>query len=283
MVSAICLCSDLDRTILPNGPQEESAGARNVLREIAKHPGMILVYVTGRNQSLVIDAIDEFDIPVPDYVIGDVGTTLYRVAGSGWKMMESWWQHIGSDWKDMTGQDLALLLEDLHELQMQESAKQSRFKLSYYTDSTVDHRRLVANIRRRLQSKRIAAAVVWSVDAAEEVGLIDILPEHATKLHAIKFFLKMQKISEDRAVFAGDSGNDLDALTSGLQAVLVKNAANDVRKEALELLSKKQMADRLYLARGGFLGMNGNYAAGVLEGLAYFFPQTETWMREAIR
>lgn len=283
MAPAICLCSDLDRTILPNGFQEESPGMRHVLRKIAKHPAMMLVYVTGRNQALVLDAIDEFDIPVPDYVIGDVGTTLYRVTASGWEMVESWRQHIRKDWKGLAGQDLAALLEDLDELQLQESAKQSRYKLSYYANNSVDHRRLVDNIRRRLQSEHIATAVVWSVDEAKATGLIDILPKHATKLHAIKFFLKIQKIAEDRAVFAGDSGNDLDVLTSGLQAVLVKNAAEDVRKEALELLSKKQMTERLYLARGGFLGMNGNYSAGVLEGLVHFFPQTEKWIREAIR
>lgn len=71
MTPTICLCSDLDSTILPNGFQEESPGVRNVLRKVTKHPGMTLVYVAGRNHSLVIDAIDEFDIPVPDYVIGD--------------------------------------------------------------------------------------------------------------------------------------------------------------------------------------------------------------------
>ncbi len=283
MTPAICLCSDLDRTILPNGIQEESPGVRHALRKIAKQPGMTLVYVTGRNRSLVIDAIDEFDIPVPEYVIGDVGTTLYRIKGSGWEMVESWWQHIGEDWKDLTGPDLSLLLEDLGELQLQEPEKQSRYKLSYYTDSTVDHRRLVDRIYRRLQNKDVAAAVVWSVDEAREMGLIDILPKHATKLHAIKFFLKMQRISEDLAVFAGDSGNDMDALTSGLRAILVKNATEDVREEAFEILAKKQMPDRLYMARGDFLGMNGNYTAGVLEGLAYFFPQTEKWIREAMR
>lgn len=54
MAAAICLCSDLDRTILPNGFQEESPGVRHVLRKIVKHPAMTLVYVTGRNQALVI-------------------------------------------------------------------------------------------------------------------------------------------------------------------------------------------------------------------------------------
>jgi len=60
-----------------------------------------------------------------------------------------------------------------------------------------------------------------------------------------------------------------------LQAILVKNASKNVRKEAMKILSHKQMTDRLYLARGDFFGMNGNYTSGVLEGLVRFFPETE--------
>jgi hypothetical protein len=154
--------------------------------------------------------------------------------------------------------------------------------LSYYVDRTVNQRWLVDKIHRRLQTKGIAASVIWSVDEPNDLGLIDVLPEHATKLHAIKFLLQAQGIPEERSVFAGDSGNDLDVLTSGLQTILVKNASEDVRREALEILSHKQMVDHLYLAQGNFFGMNGNYTAGVLEGLTHFFPETEHWIREAI-
>ena len=118
------------------------------------------------------------------------------------------------------------------------------------------------------------------MDDAEDRGLLDILPEKATKVHAIRFLMKKIGVSEDRTVFAGDSGNDLPALTSGLRAVLVKNAREDVRKEAAETLAGKGMAGRLYMARGSFLGMNGNYGAGVLEGLAHHLPETRAWMAE---
>ena len=37
-------------------------------------------------------------------------------------------------------------------------------------------------------------------------------------------------------------------------------------------------ASRLYLAGGGLLGMNGNYSAGVLEGIVHFMPQTAAWL-----
>ena len=86
---------------------------------------------------------------------------------------------------------------------------------------------------------------------------------------------------ESNTVFAGDSGNDLDVLVSGLQAILVNNAAEDVRQTAIHRLTEDGHSDWLYLARGGFAGMNGNYAAGVLEGLVHFFPATAEWINSA--
>ena len=37
-------------------------------------------------------------------------------------------------------------------------------------------------------------------------------------------------------------------------------------------------AEALYLARGGCLGMNGNYSAGILEGIAHYHPEARVWM-----
>ncbi|MBL0701933.1 MAG: haloacid dehalogenase, partial [Desulfosarcina sp.] len=75
MTSKILLFSDLDRTILPNGYNEESPRARPILRRLAERPEITLVYVTGRNKALILNAIKEFAIPLPDYAIADVGTT----------------------------------------------------------------------------------------------------------------------------------------------------------------------------------------------------------------
>jgi hypothetical protein len=36
--------------------------------------------------------------------------------------------------------------------------------------------------------------------------------------------------------------------------------------------------DQLYIARGDFQGMNGNYSAGMLEGIAHYHPKTLAWM-----
>jgi hydroxymethylpyrimidine pyrophosphatase-like HAD family hydrolase len=77
----ILICSDLDRTLIPNGYQEESAHARPVLRQLAENPNIYLAYVSGRDKKLILDAIEEFYLPTPDYAIGDVGTTQLDIIG----------------------------------------------------------------------------------------------------------------------------------------------------------------------------------------------------------
>jgi hydroxymethylpyrimidine pyrophosphatase-like HAD family hydrolase len=74
----ILLATDLDRTLLPNGEATESPGARAAFARVAARPEVALAYVTGRHRALVEDAIAEYVLPRPDYVIGDVGTTIIR-------------------------------------------------------------------------------------------------------------------------------------------------------------------------------------------------------------
>ena len=165
-------------------------------------------------------------------------------------------------------------------LRLQEAEKQNDFKLSYYALADIEPDNLLKQIRQRLDAQGIRASLIWSIDEFAGAGLLDILPEHATKLHAIKFLMKHKKFTHEQTVFAGDSGNDLPALTSGLQAVLVKNARDDVRDTALRQAQAAGHGDCLYLAQGGLLGMNGNYSAGVLEGLVHYLPHTLVWLQD---
>lgn len=279
------ICCDLDRTILPNGAQEESPRARPLLRELAQREDVILAYVSGRGKRLLQDAIGEYGIPVPDYAIGDVGTTLYEVA-EGWTESEAWNREIARDWNGRGREELEAWLRGIEGLKLQEPEKQNTHKLSYYVDLSTDRRAAVSEIESRLKERGVRASVIWSVDEANHTGLIDVLPERATKLHAIRFLMDRLNASAERTVFAGDSGNDLPVLTSGLQAVLVKNAMDEVREEAERMVAraaergieKTGNPGRLYIAKGGFLGMNGNYSAGVLEGVAHFLPELGEWL-----
>jgi len=279
MTAEVLLCTDLDRTVLPNGHQAESPQARPRLRRVAARPEVTLVYVSGRDRRLLREAIEAYELPMPDYAIGDVGTTVYAVGDGRWRAWEAWAREIAPDWVGHTREELAGWLADVPELTLQEPDKQNTYKLSYYAPQDADRARLLDAVRERLQARGVRAGLIWSVDEPAQVGLLDVIPAGATKLHAVRFLMRKLGFDPARTVYAGDSGNDLPVLASEVPAVLVRNAADAVREEALAQARAAGTADRLYLARGGFLGMNGNYAAGVLEGLVHFIPEYEARIR----
>jgi len=253
-----------------------------VFRQLAEHSNISLAYVSGRDKKLILDAIEEFYLPLPDYAIGDVGTSLYRVINGYWQLSDDWSDEIGHDWKSLAKGKLSKFLEDIEEIRLQEPEKQNQYKVSFYTNQNANTQRLIKNIHAVLAEKGVRANIIWSVDEISSNGLLDIIPARANKLHAIQFLMQQEHFPEDRTVFAGDSGNDLDVLTSGLQAILVKNATEDIRKEAIKKLSEKNLKNRLYLPQGKFFGLNGNYTAGVMEGLVHFIPETGELIAKAV-
>ena len=270
----LLLCTDLDRTLLPNGPQAESTGARDKFRQLALQPGVTLVYVTGRDRKLVEDAIDEYRLPQPDYVIADVGSTIYEIQQHDWRHWDKWQQEISPDWAGRSHDDMHSLFSSSLLLKLQEDTKQNTYKLSYYVPLEADHETLMSEMHATLVNMKIRASLIWSIDELAGTGLLDVLPASANKRHAIEFLMKQLGFDLSNTVFAGDSGNDLAVLTSPISSVLVANASADVRDEAKQMALNLGEMDALYFARGGFLGMNGNYSAGILEGVAHYMPET---------
>jgi sucrose-6F-phosphate phosphohydrolase len=274
MALRLLLCTDLDRTLLPNGPQSESAGARERFRELAAQQGVNLVYVTGRDRGLVEEALAEYDLPSPDYVIADVGSSIYRLDQGSWLHWEEWQHEISPDWSGYSHDQLQVLFDELPLLNLQEYSKQNTYKLSYYVDLDADHEALMSEMHAILVARKIKASLIWSIDELAHVGLLDVLPASANKRHAIEFLMSQLGFDLGNTVFAGDSGNDLAVLTSPIHSVLVANASADIRQQAKQQALNMGQIDALYFARGSFLGMNGNYSAGILEGVAHFIPET---------
>jgi len=277
MTPSLLICTDMDRTLLPNGEAPESPGGREHFATVTRRPDVALAYVTGRDRTLVGEAIVEWSLPEPDYVIGDVGTTLYEVSRDNWRVSADWRSEISTDWAGLDHDALRDLVDDIEGPRLQEADKQSEFKLSYYLSLDADREAILDAMWERLGQRGLKANLVWSVDEQGGMGLLDVLPAGAGKLHAIEFLIRSHGFVRERCLFAGDSGNDLQVLASPVNSVLVANAGPDVREQALELAVAAGNADSLYLASGGFRGLNGNYAAGILEGLAHFFPATEDW------
>ena len=141
-----------------------------------------------------------------------------------------------------------------------------------------DRERLREAVGAVLGDAGVRARQVWSIDDAAGVALLDIVPESASKYLAIKALQAAEDFTDGDTVFSGDSGNDMDVLVSPLPAVLVANSAPEVQREALAKAAANGCGDSLYLARGSFRGMNGNYSAGILEGVAYYHPTAIDWM-----
>jgi len=283
MIDRLLICTDLDRTLIPNGPQSESPCARQHFSTLVSRPEVTLTYVSGRHRALVKQAITCYRLPIPNFVIGDVGTTIYRIgAKQEWQSLTSWETGIGKDWGGNTYVEIKTLLAHISDLRAQEPSKQNIYKLSYYVPLQSDRKALSVMIRHCLRSAGVEANMIWSVDEPQGVGLLDIIPAHASKYHAIEALMTGHGFDYSNTVFCGDSGNDIEVLASPIPAVLVGNSQDDLRQLARRLSIETGHREQLYIAQGGFMGMNGNYSAGILEGIAYYHSEVQNWLvREA--
>ena len=267
-MNRLLLCTDLDRTLIPNGHQPESPHARDLFSRLMQNSGIKLAYVSGRHLALIEQAMDEYRLPTPDFIIADVGSTIYRQEQNQWHQWQAWDDEIAGDWQGRSHESLRKLLTTYPDLQLQETEKQNAHKLSYYLPLHLNHLGVISDIQSCLEHENIQANLIWSIDELQNIGLLDILPASANKLHAINFLMQQEKFDPKHTVFAGDSGNDLDVLLSPVQSVLVANADPEVRTAV-----KSASPDNLFIAKGDFLNMNGNYSAGILEGIAHYRPE----------
>lgn len=276
----LLICTDLDRTLLPNGPQSESELARDRFTSLVQRHDVTLAYVTGRDKRLVQKAIKNFRLPDPDYVIADVGSTIYEVKNKNYHHWQLWDDEIGNDWQGKTHDELHYYLKDLRDIRLQEFSKQNKHKLSYYVPLYIDHNALIDKIKSIFDQQKINVNLIWSIDELANIGLLDILPASAGKRHAIEFLMKALKFNIKQTIFAGDSGNDISVMISPIQSVLVANASDDVKKLAKKMAEDNKQTESLYIATGDYLDMNGNYSAGILEGIVHYVPEVEEWIGE---
>jgi sucrose-6F-phosphate phosphohydrolase len=271
------ICTDLDQTLLPNGPEPESPGARKLFSKLCAQGDVCVAYVTGRDIELTLEAIKEYVLPKPQYIVADVGSAIYMPKEDKWFQWHDWNTYIARDWENIRRDQLPSLLENIcPSLEQQEVEKQKRFKLSYYLPPATDRSLLLPPITKKLANHNILANLIWSEDTHTNQILLDVLPKSAGKYQALEFIIQKNGYQMEKTVFSGDSGNDISVFASPIPSTIVNNATKEVKELARNLATKNGVENKLYLAKGGYQGMNGNYAAGIMEGILHYHPKIST-------
>jgi len=271
----LLLCTDLDRTLIPNGAQPESPQAKELFERLVARDDITLAYVTGRHRALIEQAIQDYDLPSPNYAVGDVGSTIYKVGTAGWQLWTDWQQFLSQNWCPSAIDQLKNCLSAIPEFALQQAEKQNQFKVSYYLPLSADAVRWNGWLESESARLGVQANFIWSADEVTQVRLLDILPVCANKLHAIRHIMQLNQFELNNTVFAGDSGNDMEVMRSEIHSVLVANAEPELKKWALA-----NECDSLYVAKGGMWNLNGNYRSGILEGVSHFWPDVRHWIQE---
>ncbi len=278
----LLLCTDMDRTVIPNGSQPETPGSREWFLRLCQDQRICLVYVTGRDKRLVKQALAEYQLPVPDFAITDVGSMIYQINDAIWEPVALWQQEIAEAWHGFGPTDIARQLTGIRGLNLQEEDKQKPFKLSYYCDLVFSSADVLDAMAARLKTLGIAANLIWSVDEIAKVGLVDVLPENADKFHALNFLASYLGYDEPELLFAGDSGNDLSVLNSSISSILVANGHPDVHEAALAAVAANGYREGLFIAGPDHWPGNGNYCSGVLQGVFHFYPELRTTIKRIV-
>ena len=261
------LATDLDRTLLPNGKWEADGNAIDLFNELTQQQKVLVVYVTGRNLSLTENAIRQYGVRFPDVLCGDVGTSIRKYENGEWHSDEGWISHVHNASPRWDANTIRDAVADVGGMREQEREHLNQFKQSYY----VDHERneeILREVEERVKGK-YDEVIIYSFDSQDGKGLLDFLPASATKQTALEYVAEEFGCPKKEVVFCGDSGNDIFPLTAGFNGVLVKNADDQLVENVKKAMDGNPDL-KVYFAKGGFKGLNGNYTSGVIEGAYHY-------------
>jgi len=255
------LASDLDGTLIPPDQAPERLRELQELRRALEVMELAVAYVTGRGLESALRGIERFGLPWPGALACDVGTTVYWPRDGAYAPDREYEDALAASPEFVAAERIHAALADFESLRLQEPENQRVFKVSYYVHEIPTPELLDAVRARLADAGRVR--VVASHDPNHGSGFLDLLPEAAGKANAVRHIARKLGMTEDDVVFAGDSGNDTDALLSGVRAVLVGNAPATLRSEVRASAEGRGLQGRVFFA-------SSHFAAGVVEGLRHF-------------
>lgn len=254
------LATDLDGTLIPLADHEPNQRDLHRLKQSLVAHQTVLVFVTGRHLDSVMAAIDEYALPQPDWILCDVGSSVFRPESNGTDRLDKsldpttdaifvpeteYQRHLQGLLGEFSLAEVRERLSDIENLQLQEPEKQGQFKLSYYADALhLDS--LGEQIDARLKKLGCHCQLIASVDPFTGDGLIDLLPPGVSKAFALNWWARFSGATEDEIVFSGDSGNDLAAMSAGFRTIVVGNASDKLKQQVQDIHDQQGWQDRLY-------------------------------------
>jgi len=198
------LATDLDGTFL-GGSEDHRRSLYDWIE--ANRPSVGLIFVTGRDPGFITGMVRD-GLPRPDYVVGDVGTTIAEVAGDATiHPIADLEAEIADLWSDR-GEEVRRALDGHPGLRLQPTA--FRYRVSFDMDPA-EFRPESAELVRAMGLEPLISADMY----------FDVLPPGVSKGPSLRRLIAHLGVAEDRVLAAGDTLNDLSMLVCGVPAVAV--------------------------------------------------------------
>jgi hydroxymethylpyrimidine pyrophosphatase-like HAD family hydrolase len=232
------LATDLDGTFL-GGSDKEREQFYAWIESNRDRVG--LIFVTGRDPGFIAQEVKN-GLPAPEYVIGDVGTTIARFDAAGHVApIAELEAEIAEGW-GMAGLKVPVALRGISGLRQQSAA--FRYRMSYDMDPA------------RFDRRALDIVADLGLDALiSDDRFFDVLPKGVSKGPSLLRLLSHLEVENARTLVAGDTLNDLSMLDLGLPAVAVGGSEP-------ALIEKVRDLDHLHCAKG--VGVTG-IAEAILE------------------
>ncbi len=200
------LATDLDGTFL-GGEQSDRVALYDWIEDNRDTVG--LIFVTGRDPEFIFDLCETQGVPRPEYVVGDVGTTIAEVTSDGQiAPIPELEEEIAEAWGDNTSVRVRMGLDPIMGLKLQPT--KFRYRMSFdYDPEKFDP--LAVEIVDQLGLDHLISAEQY----------FDVLPKGVSKGPSILRLLAHLGIEQGKTLVAGDTFNDLSMLQTGLPAVAV--------------------------------------------------------------
>lgn len=229
------LATDLDGTFLAG----DSENRQRLYNLISAHPGIKLIFVTGRGLEVVVPLLSDPTIPRPDYIICDVGATL--VEGPSLQSVYPLQSEIEQRWPGE--QTVLQALADFPGLERQTVPQQRR--CSFFCEADAVSNELYETV------EALECDLLFSADR-----YLDVLPRGVNKGSTLRKLVEHLDVCEEDVLVAGDTLNDLSMYEQGFKGVCVGESEPG-------LLDATHDRARVLHARHSGCG-------GILEAIAHF-------------